>query len=164
MWPGRRRAALADDLLDLAAHGLERDAEALEGLGGDAFALVDQPEQDVLGADVGVVQQARFLLGEDDDPAGPVGESFEHVRPFQWGPTSVQCTGEVRPTVTATGGSRPERSGPACGRAQRRRRRHHVPMASSVGDAEATRSRCGGWHGPLRERSGPRGVGRATGC
>ena len=80
--PGRRRAALADDLLDLAAHGLERDAEALERLGGDAFALVDQPEQDVLGADVGVVEQARFLLGEDHDPAGPVGEAFEHVRPF----------------------------------------------------------------------------------
>ena len=50
--PGRRRAALADDLLDLAAHGLERDAQALERLGRDAFALVDQPEQDVLGADV----------------------------------------------------------------------------------------------------------------
>ena len=81
----RRRAALADDLLDLAAHGLERDAEGLERLGGDAFALVDEAEQDVLGADVGVVEQARFLLGEDDDPAGPVGEAFEHVRPFQRG-------------------------------------------------------------------------------
>ena len=40
-----RRAALADDLLDLAADGLERDAERLERLGGDALALVDQPEQ-----------------------------------------------------------------------------------------------------------------------
>ena len=58
----RRRAALADDLLDLAAHGLERDAERLEGLGGDALALVDQPEQDVLGADVVVVEEACFLL------------------------------------------------------------------------------------------------------
>ena len=34
----------------------------LERLGGDALALVDQPEQDVLGADVAVVEQARFLL------------------------------------------------------------------------------------------------------
>ena len=81
--PGRRRATLADDLLDLAAHGLERDAETLERLGGNALALVDEPEQDVLGPDVGVVEQARFLLGEDDHPASPVGESFEHVRPFQ---------------------------------------------------------------------------------
>ena len=77
--PGRRRAALADDLLDLAAHGLERDAERLEGLGGDAFALVDQPEQDVLGADVVVVEEPSFLLGQHDDPSGSVGEPFEQV-------------------------------------------------------------------------------------
>ncbi len=76
-----RGPALTDDLLDLAAHGLERDAERLEGLGRDAFALVDQPEQDVLGADVVVVEQPRFLLGEDDDAAGPVGESFEQGLP-----------------------------------------------------------------------------------
>ena len=50
--------ALADDLLDLCADGLERDAEALQGLGGDAVALVDQAEQDVLGADV-VVESMR---------------------------------------------------------------------------------------------------------
>jgi hypothetical protein len=53
---GGRRAALADDLLHLAANRFERDAERLEGLGGDAFTLVDEPEQDVLGADVVVVQ------------------------------------------------------------------------------------------------------------
>jgi hypothetical protein len=29
-----------------------------------------------------MVEQARFLLGEDDDPAGPVGEAFEHSRSF----------------------------------------------------------------------------------
>ena len=79
--PARRRAALADDLLDLAAHGLERDAERLERLGGDALALVDQPEQDVLGADVVVVEEARFFLRQDDDPAGPVGEPFEQGAP-----------------------------------------------------------------------------------
>ena len=72
-----RRAALADDLLDLAAHGLERDAERLERLGGDALALVDEPEQDVLGADVVVVEEACLLLRQDHDSAGPVGESFE---------------------------------------------------------------------------------------
>ena len=75
----RRRAALTDDLLDLAAHGLERDAERLEGLGGDALALVDQPEQDVLGADVAVVQQTGFFLREHHDSPSPVGEAFEHV-------------------------------------------------------------------------------------
>ena len=74
----RRRAALADDLFDLVAHGLERDAEALERLGRDAFAFVDEPEQDVLGADVAVVQQAGFFLGEHHDPPCPVGEAFKH--------------------------------------------------------------------------------------
>ena len=85
--PARRRAALADDLLDLAAHGLERDAERLEGLRGDALTLVDEPEQDVLGADVVVVEEARLFLGQDDDPAGPVGEPFEQesVPPTTWG-------------------------------------------------------------------------------
>ena len=79
----RRRAALADDLLDLAAHGLEGDAEGLEGLGRDALALVDEAEQDVLGADVVVVEQAGFFLRQHDDPAGPVGESFEHRTAFE---------------------------------------------------------------------------------
>jgi hypothetical protein len=79
---GRRRAALADDLLDLAAHGFERDAEALEGLGSDAFALVDQAQEDVLGADVAVVEEACLLLCEDDDSTSPVSETFEHGVPF----------------------------------------------------------------------------------
>ena len=73
----RRRPTLADDLLDLVAHGLERDAERLERLGRDAFALVDQAEEDVLGADVVVVEEPRFFLGEDDDPAGSVSKAFE---------------------------------------------------------------------------------------
>ena len=81
--PGRRRAALTDDLLDLAADSLERDAEAFERLRGDALTLVDQPEQDVLGADVGVVEQTGFLLREDHNPPGSVSKPFEHVRPFQ---------------------------------------------------------------------------------
>jgi hypothetical protein len=81
----RGRAALADDLLDLVAHGLERDAQRLECLGGDALTFVDQAEQDVLGPDVAVVEQPSFFLSEDHDPAGPVGEAFEHVSPFVFG-------------------------------------------------------------------------------
>jgi hypothetical protein len=75
----RRRATLADDLLDLAAHCLQGDAERLERLGGDALTLVDEAEQDVLGTDVVVVEQARLFLGQHDHPTGPVGESFEHL-------------------------------------------------------------------------------------
>ena len=74
----RRLPAVTDDLLDLGAHGLERDAERLECLGGDAFTLVDQAEQDVLGPDVVVVEEPRFLLREDHDPTGSVREALEH--------------------------------------------------------------------------------------
>ena len=77
---GRRLLALADDLLDLAAHALQRDAQRLEGLGGDALALVDEAEQDVLGADVVVVEHPGLFLGQDDNTAGSVGEPLEHVR------------------------------------------------------------------------------------
>ena len=62
---------MADDLLDLRADGLERDAERLECLGRDALTLVDQAEQDVLGADVVVVEQARLFLRQHHDPCGP---------------------------------------------------------------------------------------------
>ena len=97
----RRAAALTDDLLDLVAHRLEGDAERLERLRGDALALVDQAEQDVLGADVVVIEQPGFLLGEDDDPAGSVSESFEQlVPPDTGGPCRQSMTPGFLPTRT----------------------------------------------------------------
>ena len=74
----RRGAGHADRLFDLLAHGLEGDPEGLERLRGDPLALVDQPEEDVLGADEAVVEQARFLLRQHQHPPCPVGETFEH--------------------------------------------------------------------------------------
>ena len=50
----------------------------LERLGGDAFTLVDEAEEDVLGADVAVVQQPSFLLCQHHDPPSPIGEAFKH--------------------------------------------------------------------------------------
>ena len=75
---GRLLLALADDVLDLLADRVERDAERLQRLGGDALALVDETEQDVLGADVVVVEHLGLFLGQDDDATCTVGESFEH--------------------------------------------------------------------------------------
>ncbi len=43
-------------------------------------SLMDQPEQDVLGADVVVIEQPRFLLSKDNDAAGPVVKTFEQDR------------------------------------------------------------------------------------
>ena len=100
----RRGAAVADDLLDLRAHGLEGDAEGLERLGRDALTLVDQAEQDVLGPDVVVVEQARLFLRQDHDSPGPVGEAFEHVASAsrQWGRTHRCASLAVRPTLADT--------------------------------------------------------------
>ena len=47
--------ALTDDLLNLLANLLEVDSERFQRLGRNAFTLVDQSEQNVLGADVVVV-------------------------------------------------------------------------------------------------------------
>ena len=77
--PGGGRLTLADDLLDLLTDRFEGDVERLERLRGDALALVDQPEQDVLGADVVVVEHPRLFLGEDHHSSGAVREAFEHV-------------------------------------------------------------------------------------
>jgi hypothetical protein len=71
--------ALPDDVLDLLAHRVERDAERLERLGRDALTLVDEAEQDVLGADVVVVQHLGLFLGQHDDTTGSVSESLEHL-------------------------------------------------------------------------------------
>src|SRR5690606_28101647 len=69
--------ALADDVLHLLPHRVEGDVEGLHRLRGDALALVDQPEQDVLGADVVVVEHPRFFLREDDHAASTVREPLE---------------------------------------------------------------------------------------
>ena len=73
-----RRAALTDDLLDLIAHRFEADTERLQGLGGDALALVNEAEQDVLCTDVVVVEQARFFLRQHDHSPSPVGKALKH--------------------------------------------------------------------------------------
>src|SRR6202011_4614162 len=74
--PRRGLLALADDLLDLAADALQRDAQRLQRLCGYAFAFVNKTQQDVLGADVVVVEHPGLFLRQDDDPAGTVGKSF----------------------------------------------------------------------------------------
>src|SRR5205823_558187 len=44
----------------------------------DTFTLVDQAQEDVLGADVVVVQHPGLFLGQDNHPPRAVGEPFEH--------------------------------------------------------------------------------------
>ena len=61
---------LRKDADDLVADLVEVHAEALEDAGGDALALADEAEEQVLGADVVVVEPARFVDGELDHLLG----------------------------------------------------------------------------------------------
>ena len=77
--PGRCLLALADYLLDLLAHGLETDPQGFQGLRRHAFTLVDEAQQDVLGADVVVIEHPGFFLSQDHNPPRSVGKPLEHI-------------------------------------------------------------------------------------
>jgi hypothetical protein len=70
----------ADDARDLGADALDRDAQRLKHPTGEPLLFAQQPEQDVLGADVVVLQDSRLLLGEDDHLASALCKSLEHPR------------------------------------------------------------------------------------
>src|ERR1035441_2668274 len=83
--PGRERNLTGGDLLtgaddphDLRAHPLDGDVQALQHAGRQTLLLAEQPEEDVLGADVVVLERSRLLLREYDHLPGPFGESLEH--------------------------------------------------------------------------------------
>src|SRR5207247_9623811 len=71
--------ALTDDARHLRPHFLHRDVEGLEHPRRKTLFLAEQPEQDVLGADVVVLQRPCLVLREDDDLASPFSEAFEQV-------------------------------------------------------------------------------------
>jgi len=69
--PGRGLLPLADDLLHLLAHRLQADPQRLKRLGRFALALMDEAEQDVLGADVVMVECPGLFLRPGPQPAAP---------------------------------------------------------------------------------------------
>jgi hypothetical protein len=76
--PGRDLLTGADDAHHLCAHTLDGDVQALEDAGRQTLLLAEQSQQDVLGADVVVLEGARLLLGEDDHLPGTFCKSLEH--------------------------------------------------------------------------------------
>ena len=75
---GRNTSGPSDRCLDPGPHGLQPDPLIGQRLGGHPVLLGEQTQQEVLGPEEAVVEEARLLLGQDEDPAGPVGESLEH--------------------------------------------------------------------------------------
>src|SRR5260221_403289 len=61
------RSRLAEHLDGLGAHLLQVDAQALQHARGDALALAHQTEQQMLGADIVVVQPARLIHRQLDN-------------------------------------------------------------------------------------------------
>ena len=94
---GRDLVTLADDARDLGADLLDRDVEGLEHARGEAFLFAQQAEQDVLRADVVVLERPSLVLRENDDLPGPFGESFEQTRPFLAGRLIVAQPAEAMP-------------------------------------------------------------------
>ena len=74
-----RLLAPADDELDRGANLVQLDAEVVEDLGGDTIALADEAEQQVLSANVVVVEALRFLLGKRQDSARSLCKFVESV-------------------------------------------------------------------------------------
>ena len=73
------RLAAADDELDRRAHLGQLHAHVAQHPRGDAVALAHQPEQQVLGADVVVVEALRLFLGQRQHLPGALGELVELV-------------------------------------------------------------------------------------
>ena len=77
----RRREIRIEFLEDFVAGPLDIDVEVLQHARGDAFAFAEQAEQDVLGADVGMVERLGFLAREREDffHARRVGNVADHL-------------------------------------------------------------------------------------
>ncbi len=71
--------ATTDDELDRLPHLGELDVHVLQDARGDPLALADESEQQMLGPDVVVVEALRFILGQGQDLACPIGELVETV-------------------------------------------------------------------------------------
>src|SRR5207247_576748 len=73
--PGEHADDLVADLLRVRVE-VEQDACS------NPLVLADEPEQDVLGADVVVLERPRLVLRENDALASPLCESLEHSKPL----------------------------------------------------------------------------------
>ena len=67
-----------DQFLDFQTNLSKVNVQVFENVGSDSAAFFDKTEQDVLGADVFVVESLRFLVGQLHDLPSAIGKSFVH--------------------------------------------------------------------------------------
>jgi hypothetical protein len=63
---------------DLLAHLVKGDVQRAQSAGSDALVFPEEAQEQVLGADVVVVEMTGLFLGEHHDLAGPFRKSLEH--------------------------------------------------------------------------------------
>ena len=71
----RLPGGVAENPVGLGPHLVEGNPETLQDAGGDAFALSEQPDKQMLSADVGVVHAAGFVDGQLDHLLSPRSEA-----------------------------------------------------------------------------------------
>ncbi len=91
---GGKASNRPDLLLHLPAHRFQGHPAVLQGLGGEAIALVHEAEQDVLGTDETMVEEPCFYLCQHEDAPGSVGEALKHgpSLPGLRRPAAVSCS------------------------------------------------------------------------
>ncbi len=162
--------ALADDLLDLLADAVERNAQGFKGFGGNTFTLMDQTQEDVFGTNVIVVQHACLFLGKHNYATGTVRKSLKHFATLlattyfdaTWpGSRFGACSPQGKPEGCATA---PAGSGPVSP-ARRRRNRHRGEPALPDGRTPAPSDRVAALlpegaaaQGPMTKYRVPRGI------
>src|SRR5262245_2513932 len=77
--PGRHLVALADDAGDLGPYLFDRDVQRFQHPRGEPLLLPEESEQDVLGADVVVLERSGLVLCQDDYLTRSLCESFEQA-------------------------------------------------------------------------------------
>ena len=68
-----------DEFFNFKANLAKVDVEILQNIRANAAPFLHQPEQNVLGADIFVVEALGFLIGKGHDFSGPIRETFKHV-------------------------------------------------------------------------------------
>jgi hypothetical protein len=78
-------------------HLLPFDPERPEHPGRQPFLLAQQPEQDVLGADLVVPERPRIILGKHQNLPGTIREPLKHLKGDATGGTTLGCASVLTP-------------------------------------------------------------------
>ena len=107
-----RSIAAADDELDRRADLGEFDAHVLEDARGDALALAHEAQEQVLRADVVVVEPLRLVLRQRQDLARALRELVEAIHRVERLFPLLGVTGEAAPSAMLARRSRAQRQWP----------------------------------------------------